>query len=80
MVLAAGLVKLLRKYSEPVIASRLLMQFMKSDKRRTPRMFENAMIFLYAMDHIAMEDGQIMLINRNKSIVSNYKSNENNDD
>ncbi len=61
VVLGTEVLKLLRK-ENPVFVEHLLTDFLKADNRRTPEMFSNVLLFLYAVGMVEEDCYRIKLI------------------
>lgn len=61
MVVAADVVRLLKKRNAFVLAESLMDEFLKKDKRRTPEMFINSVTFLFAFGYIEQSGYRLRL-------------------
>jgi len=62
MVMAADIIKLLKKKPEYIVVDDLLKGYLKADKRRTPEMFFNCITYLYALGIIKEHNYKMRLI------------------
>lgn len=62
MVMAADIVRCLKKRQAYVLAETLMDEFLKQDKRRTPNMFANSVTFLYAFGYIEQSGFRLRLV------------------
>ncbi|MFT3959979.1 hypothetical protein [Propionivibrio sp.] len=61
MVMAADIIRFLKKRGSFVLAALLMEDFLKKDKRRTPDMFINSVTFLFALGYIEQENSRLRL-------------------
>lgn len=62
MILAADIIKVLKKEKESMVVDNLLKEFVKPDSRRTPEMFFNAFTYLYALGIVDERNYKVRLI------------------
>jgi len=65
MVMAADVVRTLKKYQNFTFTDRLIDDFIKRDPRRTPEMFINSVTFLFAFGYIEQSGYKLRLDERN---------------
>lgn len=63
MILGADIIKILKKNKGSIVVDKLLKDFVKSDLRRTPKMFFNTFTYLYALGIVNEHNYKVRIVN-----------------